>query len=146
MIKRIYFICVSVFFWAATGFASNLSPEKVVELRQSSMKSMVSHVRTLGSIAKGKSTFDLDEVKSAYKGIAKQAEEAVHLFKENKTTPFAEAKADIWLNYGDFSEKAVALEKTAANFFESVETTDDLRESMLVIGQACKSCHSKYRE
>ena len=144
--RRIHFILILGVFWTATGFASNLSSEKVVELRQSSMKTMVSHVRSLGSMAKGKSEFNLDEVKISFDGIAAQADQAIHLFREEKTTPFAEAKAEIWQNYEDFSDKANMLKQVAMKFSDSVDSVEELRDSMMTIGQGCKACHSKYRE
>ena len=69
----------------------------------------------------------------------------MELFKIEAVDPNAEAKPEIWTNFDDFIEKAMALENAALYAGSTLTGKDGLRNAMISLGGTCKACHSVYR-
>ncbi|WP_367181467.1 cytochrome c [uncultured Mameliella sp.] len=83
---------------------------------------------------------------SAAAAIARHSAKTPALFEARETDPKSEAKPAIWADFADFTAKAEALESAALEISETLTTPDELVPSVQRLGQACKACHSLYRE
>ena len=83
---------------------------------------------------------------TAATAIARHSAETPALFEARETDPKSEAKPAIWADFADFTAKADALESAALEISETLTTPDELVPSVQRLGQACKACHSLYRE
>ena len=117
----------------------------VIKARMQAMTSISDNMRVLGKMMKGIQDFDLNVAKSAIGNIAVLAAETPELFKIKVVDPNAEAKIEIWTNFDDFVEKAMALENAALDVESTLTSEDGLRGAMTSLGGTCKACHSLYR-
>ena len=117
-----------------------------VMARMEGMKAMGDATKTLGQMAKGEAPFDTEAARAAAARIAEEAARAPDLFESAATDPQSEALPAIWDNWGDFTDKAQSLEAVASRLASDIDSLDTLRAGMGDLGQACKACHSEYRE
>ena len=120
--------------------------DEEVLARMDDMKAMGDATKTLGLMAKGEAPFDAKTARSAATRIAEEAARTPALFESAATDPQSEALPAIWDNWADFTEKADALETVASGLATDIDSIDTLRAGMGDLGQACKACHSEYRE
>lgn len=130
----------------AAAFAHSGVRNQAVLARMEAMKSIGDAMKVLGGMAKGQSAFDAGAAQAAAARIARHAAETPALFDPRETDPKSEAKPEIWADFADFTAKAEALETVAADLSTSIATPDDLVPAVQRLGQACKACHSLYRE
>jgi len=131
---------------AVAGFAhSGVQNEAVLE-RMDAMKTTGDALKVIGNMAKGTTTFDAAAARMAAEEIAREADRTPDLFEARETDPKSETKPAIWKNFEDFTAKAKTLETVAQDVSTSLETRADLGPAMASLGEACKSCHTSYRE
>ncbi|WP_420324494.1 c-type cytochrome [Mameliella sp.] len=130
----------------AAAFAHSGVQNQAVMARMDSMKSIGDAMKVLGRMAKGQTTFDASAAQAAAANIARHSAETPALFEARETDPKSEAKPAIWTDFADFTAKAEALESAALDVSNSLTTPDDLVPAVQRLGEACKSCHSLYRE
>ena len=116
-----------------------------VKARTQAMSEISDNMRLLGSMLKGQMDFDLDIAKLAIHNIANLAAKTPVLFELEAIDPHAEAKPEIWSNYEDFVDKALALETVAIDAGDSLIDQGGLKDVVMSLGKTCKSCHSLYR-
>ena len=116
-----------------------------VKARTQAMSEISDNMRLLGSMLKGQMDFDLDIAKLAIHNIANLAAKTPVLFELEAIDPHAEAKPEIWSNYEDFVDKALALETVAIDAGGSLIDRGGLKDVVMLLGKTCKSCHSLYR-
>ena len=116
-----------------------------VKARTQAMSEISDNMRLLGSMLKGQMDFDLDIAKLAIQNIANLAAKTPVLFELEAIDPHAEAKPEIWSNYEDFVDKALALETVAIEAGGSLTDQGGLKDVVMSLGKTCKSCHSLYR-
>ncbi len=130
----------------AAAFAHSGVQNQTVMARMEAMKSIGGAMKVLGSMAKGQADFDAGAAQTAAAAIARHSAETPALFEARETDPKSEAKPAIWADFADFTAKADALESAALEISETLTTPDELVPSVQRLGQACKACHSLYRE
>lgn len=129
---------------ATAAFSAAQDPD--VAARQEAMGLIGSNVKKVASMVKGEVAFDAEAAQAAFAKIAAKADMVPTLFEtRSNTDPEAEAKDAIWDNWDDFVTKAGAL-KTAAEAGASVDSVEALAAAMGPLSQACKACHSTYKE
>lgn len=121
-----------------------IAQDDPVEARMELMKMIGGATKTLGDMVKGETAFDAEEANTALQVIASNAGLAPSAFETEATNDESEALPAIWSNWEDFVSKAQALEIAA----DGLEITDEasVQTALGVLGQACKACHSEYRE
>ena len=142
--KRVIFMCTCL---AATAVAAHQGVQNpTVKARMDNMSAIAENVKTLGSMAKGQTTFDQASARDAALAIATHAVETTTLFQDPATDPKSEARAEIWENFEDFTAKADELEMVARPLSNSISVKADLGVAMRDLGATCKSCHADYRK
>lgn len=138
--KKLVFPALVVTFAAGAAIAQ----DDPVEARMELMKMIGGATKTLGDMVKGETAFDAEEANTALQVIASNAGLAPSAFETEATNDESEALPAIWSNWEDFVSKAQALEIAA----DGLEITDEasVQTALGVLGQACKACHSEYRE
>ena len=131
--------------FALQGTSHSGTKNEVVKARMASMSEIAANMKSLSKISRGRLPFDIDEVKNILAKIESNAAQTSKLFEVNATDPTSEAASEIWENFQDFSDKAVALQSTAKDLINTVTSIDDLSVAVQSLGGTCKSCHSKYR-
>lgn len=114
-----------------------------VETRMELMKTVGAQTKILGTAARG--DFDPEAVSAAATALHEAAQAIPAAFEPNETRADSEALPAIWDNYEDFTTKAMALE-TAATTAMAATDVASLGAAMGEVGEACKACHSDYRE
>lgn len=129
---------------ATVAYAAAMDPD--VNARQEAMGLIGSNVKKLSTMAKGEAEFDAAAAQAAFAAIAEKAGAVPALFEaQSNTDPESEAKDAIWENWADFSAKAAGL-LTAAEAGAAVDSPEALGAAMGPLGEACKACHSVYKE
>lgn len=125
-------------------FAAAMDPD--VNARQEAMGLIGSNVKKLSTMAKGEVDFDAAAAQAAFAAIAEKAQMVPALFESpSNSDPEAEAKDTIWENWDDFVAKAGVLQ-AAAEAGAGVDSPEALGAAMGPVGEACKACHSTYKE
>lgn len=144
--NRISVLALTVALTTGAALAHSGVQNAAVKARMDAMSEIGTEMKSLGSMAKGTTAFDLSVARTAVAAIAGHASETPELFKREEKDPKSEAKPSIWTNFDDFTVKAKKLETVAKGLSETIATIDDLGPAMGALGATCKSCHSAYRE
>lgn len=119
---------------------------EAVKARMEAMSSIGAQMKTLGGMAKGEMDFDADKANDAVKTIAMIAATVPALFEAEEDDPESEAKAEIWFDFEDFTQKSVDLEMKATEIAGSIQAKSDIGAAMGQLGGTCKACHQSYKE
>lgn len=119
--------------------------EDQVEYRQEVMSAIGGTMGALGKILKQEvdRPNDLAPLAAA---LAELAETAQSVFPEGSEG--GDALPEIWEEPEDFAERLTTLKK-AANAFREAASSGDMAQigpAVGELGQACRGCHSRYRE
>lgn len=143
--KSTTLLCTAVLF-AGAAFAHTGVKNANVMARMDAMSGIGAEMKVLGQMAKGVTPFDQSAARAAAAAIAKHAAETPALFEAEEDDPKSEAKAEIWTNFDDFTQKSLELEGIALGLSTSIANEADLAEAMKTLGANCQSCHKAYRE
>lgn len=112
--------------------------------RSAAMKSLGGSMKALGEAVAGG---DMSAAQAAASKISATAAEVPALFKDGK--PGANrAKAEIWMNFDDFTAKANALKAAAESVAADAgagKLGSDPKAVVGKIGATCGACHKAYR-
>jgi cytochrome c556 len=70
----------------------------------------------------------------------------VYLFEARETDPMMEASHLIWETFGDFTDKAEDMERTARALSRTLASQDDVTAAVRALGATCTACHDIYSE
>lgn len=128
----------------SAAFAAAQDPD--VLARKEAMGLIGADVKKLTAMVKGETAFDAAQAQAWFSEIAAKAGEVPTLFEpKSNTDPESKAKDAIWDNWDDFVTKASGL-KMAANAGAGIDSPEALGAAMGGLGEACKACHSVYKE
>jgi cytochrome c556 len=132
---------------AAAAFAH--SPEDAaVEYRQGLMTVVGWNFGPIGAMVKGKAPFDANEFAKHADRIAFLSDQLLEGFpKGSDKGEHTEAKAAIWANFNDFTDKAKTFNTEAKALAEVAKAKDEAKdkEQFKKVAAACKACHEKYK-
>ncbi len=136
----------SVLVTAATVAIAQEDPEAVIKYRQGVMKAQGGHMAAMAQIVRGKVDY-ADQLKVHAQALNSIADNIDALFPEGSDFGETEAKAEIWDNWDKFKESANNASQKAQTFLKTVESgsKEDIGKQFKELGQACKSCHKKFR-
>ena len=91
---------------------------------------------------------DFDTVITQTTIIADWARVMPNYFPENSDTGDTKARADIWMDFDDFKNRASANEKAALTLISTAKTGDVSATigALKVLGGTCKSCHDNFKD
>jgi len=128
----------------SAAFAASQDPDVIA--RKEAMGLIGGDVKKLTTMVKGETAFDAVQAQAWFGEIAAQAARVPVLFEpKSNRDPESKAKDDVWTNWDDFLTKAAGL-KLAAEAGASVDSPEALGAAMGGLGEACKACHSVYKE
>ena len=137
---------------ATAGAATNAAlahggvQNPAVLARMDAMKAIGDATKVLGEMAKGATAFDAATAQAAAAEIAAHAAETPALFEAPETDAKSEALPGIWDDFADFTAKAKDLEGLAGDLATGLDSPEPLRAGLGQLGDACKACHTEYRE
>ena len=119
--------------------------EGVVKERMDRFKENKSAMKAI----KGNLNGDAAVIAQKASEIEAWANEMVNFFPEGSTQSPSEALPAIWDNFDDFTAKASANAKAAANLKTLAQSRADagaLTNGFKALGKTCKDCHNDYKE
>ena len=129
---------------ALMGFTVT-ADEDQVEYRQEVMSAIGGTMGAIGKILK-QEVDRPDDIKPLAAALAELAETAQSVFPEGSDG--GDALPEIWEEPADFAER-LATFKEAANAFREAASSGDMAKigpAVGQVGQACRGCHTRYRE
>jgi len=123
-----------------------MGEDDVIEKRQKLMKSSDRAWRVLRKGAKEEEK-DYDKIESKAKVIIGNMDKALDLFPKGSTSKESRAKAAIWENWDDFSEKNRRVTVAAQSLVDAAMAKDGPRvaSEFKALNSACWQCHKSYR-
>lgn len=113
--------------------------------RMEGMSIMADHVEIIGNMARGLAPFDAEAANAALDALTGEANRIVDLFEPPATDPHSEARAGIWDNFANFSQRARELELLTMSLAGTIEDRGDLVDALRRVGAQCSGCHEDYR-
>lgn len=142
--RKPMFAALALGAFATAALAAAQDPD--VAARQEAMGMIGSNMKKIGSMAKGEVAFDEALAQSYFTEIATIAGTIPTLFTaQSNVDPEAEARDILWVEWDKFTAMATGLQE-AAQAGTTVDSPEALGAAMGPLGQACKTCHSAYKE
>ena len=91
---------------------------------------------------------DFETVVTQATTIADWARVMPNYFPENSDSGDTKARADIWMNFNDFKNRASTNEKAALTLISTAKTRDVSATigALRSLGGTCKSCHNNFKD
>ncbi len=136
---------------AATAFAHS-KEDAAIDYRMGLMTVVSWNFGPLSAMVKGKVPFDANEFATHADRVAYLSDQLLEGFpkgsdKGSDKGEHTEAKAAIWANFDDFTEKAKTFSNEAKALAEVAKGKDEAKdkEQFKKVAAACKACHDKYK-
>lgn len=100
--------------------------------------------KTLGTMAKGKTPYDVESATQAKASLIDVSNSISILFETQSTDPVSEALPAIWQDYDDFALKAAEMTKAAKAL--DVSSPSVIGQGLRDLAGTCRSCHRAYRK
>jgi cytochrome c556 len=133
----------------AVGAYAHGGATGVVKERMDMMKSISSHMKTVGDMVKGETAFDAGQVTLAAEAIAAHADGIPEKFPEGSLHDPSEALPSVWENWEVFVARADDMKASALTLsLASADATGvgDIRIQFVAVGKTCSSCHTDFRK
>lgn len=128
-----------------TAFAASAA-EGDIDYRKATMAAIGSHVKASATIIQGKVPHkaDLKAHAAALRDLALSIE---HIFPADSAKGDTKAKADIWEKKAEFDTVRMAFVTATEGFLAAAGGQDvaAVGPAFAKVGDACKGCHSKFR-
>lgn len=136
---------------AATAPLLGQTPQEFVAARQDSMKARAAAGLTLARMLRGDMPWNAQAAQQAAEQINAEARKMSRLFPDGTgpdRVPKTNALPAIWQNKADFESAIGALAQASQRLAELAQANDEagFRTQFRVTGQACASCHEKFRK
>ena len=141
--KQLFTVNLSISFGTSL-YAHDAVNNTDVMKRMTLMKGMASEMKILGGMMKREIPFDSVMANNAVSEINRLSSSTVEAFSVKADDPKSEAKSNIWDEFENFTQ--LSNELTTATSAITLDSYNDLRPAMGMIGKNCKACHSKYKE
>jgi cytochrome c556 len=131
---------------AGTALSVSADENAAIKYRQAVMKAVGGHMGGSVAIIKAKVPYEDDLVAHAT-GLNDMANIAANTFKQKTQGGKTRAKANIWEDAGDFSDKIEDLKKATAAFLAAAKSGGPAAAGAKLgaVGDSCKGCHKKFR-
>ena len=123
--------------------------QQTIEARQGLLKVVAQYFGPIVGIAKGQIPYDAALIEKNAGKVAQLAPMITDMFALDTSASGIEtdAKAAIWADYADFSEKAATTtERAQALVAATAEGQGATMKAFGALGASCKSCHDSYRQ
>lgn len=140
------YIALGLILAGTAAFAHGGVKDPDVMNRMMGMSALAKHMKLIGGMAKGETTFDAAAVNTTLGKMSEEASYIPSLFETEADDPKSEALPVIWEKFDTFTDHAAKLETLTSGLAGTVETEADLRSVVQQVGKACGACHSTFRE
>ncbi|WP_109464889.1 c-type cytochrome [Albibacillus kandeliae] len=140
------YIALGLILAGTAAFAHGGVKDPDVMNRMMGMSALAKHMKLIGGMAKGETTFDAAAVNTTLGKMSEEASYIPSLFETEADDPKSEALPVIWEKFDTFTDHAATLETLTSGLAGTVETEADLRSVVQQVGKACGACHSTFRE
>lgn len=127
------------------------SQQSAVDFRQDTMGVYKWYLTPLKEMATGKLPFDAQRFKASAEGLALATQLDVAAgFPEGSDSGAIEesdARAEIWSNWSDFTQRLESLQRDAAQLAKVAQTGDEaaIKDQFGKTAKNCGDCHKEYR-
>jgi cytochrome c556 len=147
MLKMRFLIAAAAATVAATAFAHS-KEDAAVDYRMGLMTVVGWNFGPLSAMVKGKMPFDATEFAKHADRIGYFSDQLLEGFpKGSGKGEHSDAKAAIWANFDDFTDKAKTFNTEAKALADVAKGKDEAKdkEQFRKVAAACKACHEKYK-
>jgi cytochrome c556 len=136
-------LALSLMLVAGLALAKEGVKDPGVKLRMDTMDNMAQNLKLLANMAAGKMDFNAGDADTAKAAVLAGTKTIPDAFKGHEMDPASDALPVIWTQWDDFTKKADAT-RMAVSLIDT-DTQDQLKTSLGQVAQACKTCHTTYR-
>lgn len=136
-------IVLAMVFLGAGLQASGQIIDKHVKERVTLMNSQKAALTLLSDMVAGRIIFDTSQAKAARRALINATGTISKRFKKQRMDPNSHARAEIWLQWEDFENRAKTARQSAKQL--NSRSLAGLRRTIPAMMQACFSCHETYR-
>jgi cytochrome c556 len=131
---------------AGSALSVSADDNAYIKYRQSAMKAMSGHISGAVAIIKGEVPYT-DDLVTQVTGLRDTTKVLPNAFKQKTSGGKTRAKPEIWENPDDVKQKIMALQTAAEDFLAAAKSggPQAAGAKLGAVGEACKSCHKKYR-
>ena len=124
--------------------ASRIQKADVIAERKANFRANAAAMRVINA-ALGSGDFDVVITQATI--IDDWARALPKFFPENSDIGYTKARADIWIDFGDFKSHASANEKAALTLTSTAKTGNASAaiSALKQLGGTCKSCHNNFK-
>ena len=146
--KRVSILIVTALLAMMAQSAMAQKPEDAIKYRQGEFAVIGWNFGSMAAMAKGKKPYNAEEFARNAEIVAFMSKLPLEGFTPGSETGDTRAKPDIWLNMEDFKAKLEKMQQEVDALAKVAKTGnfDASKDQLGEAGQACKSCHDKYRE
>ena len=136
-------LALSLMLVAGLALAKEGVKDPGVKLRMDTMDTMAQNMKLLTNMAGGKMDFSAGDAEAAKAEVLAASKKIPDLFKGHDMDPASDALPVIWTQWDDFTKTANAARMVVELI--DTDTQDQLKASLGQVAQACKTCHTTYR-
>lgn len=121
--------------------------DATIKYRQNQMAAMGGHMGSIAALVKGEVDFT-DQLAGHAQALATTATFTEAVFKEQAESSKSAAKSNIWTDWDRFAANANELKEASEKLAQAASDNDQrgVRRHVAAVGQACKSCHDRFKE
>jgi cytochrome c556 len=146
---RLVLISALVGFGLGTQSASAGELERALEYRQGVMNVMSWNMKAMGDMMKGKKPYDAGAFARHASDLAGAASlDVLAGFPPESDSGETDARADIWFEFEDFTQKLEDLRMASQNLSQVAAGGDKaaMGDALGKTGKSCKACHDSYKD
>jgi cytochrome c556 len=123
--------------------------ERALEYRQGVMNVYSWNMKSMGDMMKGKKSFDAEAFARHADDLARAASlDVLAGFPPESDEGETDARADIWFDFEDFTQKLEDLRSASQNLSQVAAGGDKsaMGDALGKTGKTCKACHDSYKD
>lgn len=151
MFEKARVIVVSAFIGSSLGAQTLVAGEleRALEYRQGAMNVYSWNMKAMGDMMKGKKPYDGEAFARHASDLAAAASlDLLAGFPPESDSGETDARADIWFDFEDFTQKLEDLRSASQNLSQVAAGGDKeaMGEALGKTGKSCKACHDSYKD
>jgi cytochrome c556 len=149
MLKRTRLAVLGLLIGCGVQSAAAGELERALEYRQAVMNVYSWNMKAMGNMMKGKKPYDAKAFARHAKDLADAAAlDVLAGFPPESDEGETDARADIWFDFEDFTQKLEDLRRASLSLSQVAATGDKaaMGEALGKAGKTCKACHDSYKD
>jgi cytochrome c556 len=119
----------------------------IVAERMSVMTEVADSMKTVGEMLSGRQKFDPAAIRASIKELQENCHQASEQFSAGTRDHKSRASQAVWENPVEFNSEMKQLEAAVKALVAAseAEASSEIRAPFIKVGQACSSCHERFR-